>query len=58
MVGSKKTRGKTAAMAESVTAQSHSTRDPAIDMVAPPHRPPLPNMVLPPIKVGSLPPST
>ncbi|CAL8154411.1 unnamed protein product [Prunus armeniaca] len=36
MVGSKKTRGKTAAMAKSTTAQSHSTHDPAIDMVAPP----------------------
>ncbi|CAL9019541.1 unnamed protein product [Prunus brigantina] len=37
MVGSKKTRGKTATMAKSATAQSHSTHDPAIDMVAPPH---------------------
>ncbi|CAL9021637.1 unnamed protein product, partial [Prunus brigantina] len=36
MVGSMKTRGKTAAMAKSATAQSHSTHDPAIDMVAPP----------------------
>ncbi|CAL8990540.1 unnamed protein product [Prunus brigantina] len=36
MVGSKHTRSKTAAMAQSVTAQSHSTHDPAIDMVAPP----------------------
>ncbi|CAL9016017.1 unnamed protein product [Prunus brigantina] len=36
MVGSMKTRGNTAAMAKSTTAQSHSTHDPAIDMVAPP----------------------
>ncbi|CAL2259786.1 unnamed protein product [Prunus armeniaca] len=36
MVGSMKTRGKTAAMAKSATAQSHSTYGPAIDMVAPP----------------------
>ncbi|CAL2278333.1 unnamed protein product [Prunus armeniaca] len=36
MVGSMKTRGKTAAMAKSATAQSHSTHGPAIDMVAPP----------------------
>ncbi|CAL8996485.1 unnamed protein product, partial [Prunus brigantina] len=36
MVGSMKTRGKTAVMAKSATAQSHSTHDPAIDMVAPP----------------------
>ncbi|CAL8998584.1 unnamed protein product [Prunus brigantina] len=36
MAGSKKTRGKTAAMAKSATPQSHSTHDPAIDMVAPP----------------------
>ncbi|CAL9000512.1 unnamed protein product, partial [Prunus brigantina] len=36
MVGSMKTRGKTAAMAKPATAQSHSTHDPAIDMVAPP----------------------
>ncbi|CAL8166221.1 unnamed protein product [Prunus armeniaca] len=36
MVGSMKTRGKTAAMAKSATAQSHSAHDPAIDMVAPP----------------------
>ncbi|CAL9016055.1 unnamed protein product [Prunus brigantina] len=36
MVGSKKTRGKTAAMAKSTTAQSHSTHDPAIDLVTPP----------------------
>ncbi|CAL2262905.1 unnamed protein product [Prunus armeniaca] len=36
MVGSKRTRSKTAAMAQSVTAQSHSTHDPAINMVAPP----------------------
>ncbi|CAL2271157.1 unnamed protein product [Prunus armeniaca] len=75
MVGSKGTRSKTAAMAQSMTAQSHSTHDPAIDMVAPPplatsrHLPdprpdlatsvaPLPNMVEPPIKMGSLPPPT
>ncbi|CAL2237152.1 unnamed protein product [Prunus armeniaca] len=36
MVGSKRTRSKTAAMTQSVTAQSHSTHGPAIDMVAPP----------------------
>ena len=36
MVGSMNTRGKAAAMARSATAQSHSTHDPAIDMVAPP----------------------
>ncbi|CAL2254004.1 unnamed protein product [Prunus armeniaca] len=36
MVGSMKTRGKTAEMAKSATAQSHSAHDPAIDMVAPP----------------------
>ncbi|CAL2230030.1 unnamed protein product [Prunus armeniaca] len=36
MVGSKRTRSKTAAMTKSTTAQSHSTHDPAIDMVAPP----------------------
>ncbi|CAL8997782.1 unnamed protein product, partial [Prunus brigantina] len=36
MVGSMKTKGKTAAMAKSATAQSHSTHDPAVDMVAPP----------------------
>ncbi|CAL2271330.1 unnamed protein product [Prunus armeniaca] len=36
MVGNKKARGKTAAMAKSATAQSHSTHGPAIDMVAPP----------------------
>ncbi|ONI04027.1 hypothetical protein PRUPE_6G297100, partial [Prunus persica] len=36
MVGSMNTRGKAAAMARSATTQSHSTRDPAIDMVAPP----------------------
>ncbi|CAL2254394.1 unnamed protein product [Prunus armeniaca] len=36
MVGSKCTRSKTAAMAKSATAQSHSTQDPAINMVAPP----------------------
>ncbi|CAL9024764.1 unnamed protein product, partial [Prunus brigantina] len=36
MVGSKRLRTKTAAMAQSVTAQSHSTHDPAMDMVAPP----------------------
>ncbi|KAI5349051.1 hypothetical protein L3X38_001938 [Prunus dulcis] len=36
MFGSKKTKGKTAVMAKSLTAQSHSTHDPAIDMVAPP----------------------
>ncbi|CAL2241714.1 unnamed protein product [Prunus armeniaca] len=36
MVGSKRTRSKTAAMTKSATAQSHSTHDPAIDMVAPP----------------------
>ncbi|CAL8168495.1 unnamed protein product [Prunus armeniaca] len=35
-VGNKKARGKTAAMAKSATAQSHSTHGPAIDMVAPP----------------------
>ncbi|CAL8999941.1 unnamed protein product [Prunus brigantina] len=31
-----KTRGKTAVMAKSAKAQSHSTYDPAVDMVAPP----------------------
>ena len=36
MVGSKRTRSKTAAMAQSVTAQSYSSHDPAIDMAAPP----------------------
>ncbi|CAL8168573.1 unnamed protein product [Prunus armeniaca] len=36
MVGSKRTRSKTATMAQSVTARSHSTHDPTIDMVAPP----------------------
>ncbi|CAL9019376.1 unnamed protein product, partial [Prunus brigantina] len=36
MVGSMKTRGKTAAMTKSTMAQSHSTHDPAIDIVAPP----------------------
>ncbi|CAL8167909.1 unnamed protein product [Prunus armeniaca] len=36
MVGSKKMRDKAAAMAKSTTAQSHSTHNPAIDMVAPP----------------------
>ncbi|KAI5336890.1 hypothetical protein L3X38_016159 [Prunus dulcis] len=36
MVGSMNTRGKAAAMARSATAQSHSTHDPAIDMVASP----------------------
>ncbi|CAL2259914.1 unnamed protein product [Prunus armeniaca] len=36
MVGSKKTRGKAAAMAKSMTSQSHSTHYPAIDMMAPP----------------------
>ncbi|CAL8160221.1 unnamed protein product [Prunus armeniaca] len=36
MVGSKRTRSKTAAMTKSVTTQCHSTHDPAIDMVAPP----------------------
>ncbi|CAL9016885.1 unnamed protein product [Prunus brigantina] len=36
MVGSMKTRGKTAAMAKSATAQSHSTHDPATDVVVPP----------------------
>ncbi|CAL2264002.1 unnamed protein product [Prunus armeniaca] len=36
MVGSMNTRGKTAAMAKSATAQSHSTHGPAINMVAPP----------------------
>ncbi|CAL2271138.1 unnamed protein product [Prunus armeniaca] len=36
MVGSKKMRGKAAAMAKSTTAQSHSTHNLAIDMVAPP----------------------
>ncbi|KAI5317322.1 PREDICTED: PRUPE_6G297100 [Prunus dulcis] len=34
MVGSKKTRGRIAAMSKFVTAQSHSTQNPAIDMVA------------------------
>ena len=36
MVGSKRTRSKTAAMAQSVTAQSYSSHDPTIDMAAPP----------------------
>ncbi|CAL9001649.1 unnamed protein product [Prunus brigantina] len=36
MVGSMKTRGKTATMAKSATAQSHSIHDPAIDVVVPP----------------------
>ncbi|CAL2271089.1 unnamed protein product [Prunus armeniaca] len=36
MVGSKRLRSKTAVMTQSVTAQSHSTHDPVIDMVAPP----------------------
>ncbi|CAL2270515.1 unnamed protein product [Prunus armeniaca] len=36
MVGSKHTRSKTAAMTKSTTAQSHSTHDPTINMVAPP----------------------
>ncbi|CAL9028893.1 unnamed protein product, partial [Prunus brigantina] len=36
MVGSMKTRGKTAAMDKSAMAQSHSTYDPAVGMVAPP----------------------
>ncbi|CAL9005079.1 unnamed protein product [Prunus brigantina] len=36
MVGSKRLRSKTAAMAQSLTAQSHSTHDPVNDMVAPP----------------------
>ncbi|CAL8167956.1 unnamed protein product [Prunus armeniaca] len=36
MVGSKRLRSKTAAMTQSVTAQSHFTHDPVIDMVAPP----------------------
>ncbi|CAL8992969.1 unnamed protein product [Prunus brigantina] len=36
MVGSKRTRSKTAVMAQSVTGQSHSTHDPSIDLVAPP----------------------
>ncbi|CAL2247528.1 unnamed protein product [Prunus armeniaca] len=36
MVGSMKTRGKTATMAKSATAQSHSAHDSTIDMVAPP----------------------
>ncbi|CAL8154327.1 unnamed protein product [Prunus armeniaca] len=36
MVGSKKTKDKITMMARSATAQSHSTHDPAIDMVAPP----------------------
>ncbi|CAL2254938.1 unnamed protein product [Prunus armeniaca] len=35
MVESKRLRRKTAAMAKSAMAQSHSTHDPAIDMVAP-----------------------
>ncbi|CAL2256277.1 unnamed protein product [Prunus armeniaca] len=50
MVGSKRTRSKTAAMAKSATTQSHSTHDPAIDMVAPP-----PLTTVPPTKpvVGS-----
>ncbi|CAL8153307.1 unnamed protein product [Prunus armeniaca] len=36
MVGSKRTRSKTAAMAQFVTAQSYSSHDPVIDMAAPP----------------------
>ncbi|KAI5333486.1 hypothetical protein L3X38_023617 [Prunus dulcis] len=36
MVGSKRTRSKTAAMAQSVTAQSYSSHDPTINMAAPP----------------------
>ncbi|CAL8083068.1 unnamed protein product [Prunus armeniaca] len=36
MVGSKRTRSKTAGMAQSLTAQSYSSYDPAIDMVASP----------------------
>ncbi|CAL2227733.1 unnamed protein product [Prunus armeniaca] len=36
MVGSKHTRSKTAWMAQSVTAQSYSSYNPAIDMVASP----------------------
>ncbi|CAL8091997.1 unnamed protein product [Prunus armeniaca] len=36
MVGSKKTRGRIAVMARSAMAQSHSTHNPAINMVAPP----------------------
>ncbi|CAL8152778.1 unnamed protein product [Prunus armeniaca] len=53
MVGSKRTRSKTAAMAQSVTTQSHSTHDPAINMVAPPPLatvPPIGPAVVPPIK--------
>ncbi|CAL2257699.1 unnamed protein product [Prunus armeniaca] len=46
MVGSKKTRGKTAAMAKSAMAQSHSTHDSAIDMVAPP-----PLTIVPPTRL-------
>ena len=42
MVGSMNTRGKAAAMARSATTQSHSTHDPAIDMVAPPPLPTAP----------------
>ncbi|KAI5335481.1 hypothetical protein L3X38_025614 [Prunus dulcis] len=48
MVGSKKTRGKTAAMAKSTMAQSHSTHDPTIDMVAPP-----PFTTLPPTRLAA-----
>ncbi|CAL9004834.1 unnamed protein product [Prunus brigantina] len=36
MVGSKRLRSKTAAMAQYVTAESYSSHDPAIDMAAPP----------------------
>ncbi|CAL2226828.1 unnamed protein product [Prunus armeniaca] len=36
MVGSKRTRSKTAAMAQSMTAQSYSSHNPAIDMAPPP----------------------
>ncbi|CAL2238995.1 unnamed protein product [Prunus armeniaca] len=36
MVGSKRTRNKTAVMAQSTMAQSYSSHNPAIDMVAPP----------------------
>ncbi|CAL2229960.1 unnamed protein product [Prunus armeniaca] len=35
MVGSKRTRSKTAAMAQSMTAQSYSSHDLVIDMAAP-----------------------
>ncbi|CAL2242228.1 unnamed protein product [Prunus armeniaca] len=36
MVGSKRTRSKTAIMAQSVTAQRYFSHDPAINMAAPP----------------------